>query len=224
MFLYFHGENYETRYATSEDGIHFAYGGVAVEAKMFGEKNDQASYAHVFYHPIASRGTKYVMLLMLTDYTYHGPDPARDLLCPIGVAFSPDGRSWTARQEPMIMPRAGYNNLASPWLFPWRGKLYILYVANLASSPPYVPKSDILADEVDPEFTQTKYAGLVFSGKTIGPNNDRASDPCLIEEDGNLYLFMSNGTRLNQRIALAVADAGTKDNSAAPDKPKGGEE
>ncbi len=47
LFLYYHGDNEFTRYAISDDGIDFTYGGVAISADQL-PGADIAAYARVY--------------------------------------------------------------------------------------------------------------------------------------------------------------------------------
>lgn len=195
LFLYFHGENNTTRFATSSDGLHFDYGGVAVTTAMLGEGFKEASYARVFRHAVPGTDGRYIMIVMGND---HG---TRNLY----LACSPDGRAWIARQRPLVTPPPGNNQLGPGWLVSWRQRLFLIVFANLDTSPEYQPISDLHLYEVDEALSQVQYMGPLLDHTIAGPENRRLSDPCLLEEDDRWYLFLNIGRRLNQRIGLAVA-------------------
>ena len=72
LFLYFHGGNDATRFATSADGVTFTYGGVAVNNAMGGSTTTETSYARVFPHPIRRRPSS------TACSTWRTPRPTRD--------------------------------------------------------------------------------------------------------------------------------------------------
>jgi hypothetical protein len=191
LFLYFHGENDVTRYASSTDGVTFRYEGVAVDTRYF-EKVSEASYARVFRHSIPGKDNRYTMLLMGNN------EGTRRIY----VAWSKDGRRWESRREALLDPPEGTGQVAQAWYFPRRGKEYLIYHAHLE---PRAEIADIRISEVDSRFERTKYVGVLHSHTTV-PDNVAQMSPCLIEENGKLYLFTNIGPRLRQKIALAVAD------------------
>lgn len=197
LFLYFHGENDTTRFAVSEDGRQFAYGGVAVTTAMFEEGLTEASYARVFRHTPPGADTRYVMLLMGNHRGTRN----------VYLACSPDGRVWTARQEPWLVPPPATDQMGPGWLVAWHGHHYIIAFANRTDSPAlYDPISDLYLFEVDATLTDVAYRGILMDHTVPGPDNCRISDPCLLEDDTRWYLFLNTGRRRHQRIALAVAN------------------
>ena len=196
LFLYFHGENPVTRFAHSEDGIHFEYGGVAVQADMFEPGVTEASYARVHRHEPPGENPHYVMLLMGN----HGGTRK------VYYARSDDGASWTVRKEALIHPPAGYDQMGPGSLFPWKGRLFIIDYANREDSPVFDPLSDIYVHEVDPGFSEVIDRGKLMDYAAAGPENRRINDPCLVWEGSRVYLFVNVGRRLNQKIGLAVAE------------------
>jgi len=193
LFLYFHGENDTTRLATSANGLDFDYVGPVVTTSDF-DDTSESSYARIFRYNVPGTDDSWIMLLMGN----HNENR------PILFATSRDGRTWKARREPLIVPPPGLSNLGSPWYFPWNGKQYILVHAH--PEGPERPYANIHAFEVDPAFTQTRHLGLLYDRRSVSPDNEIHFDAFPIEEDGTLYLLTSICKRLNQKIALAVAD------------------
>lgn len=193
LFLYFHGENDTTRLATSVDGFHFDSVGPVVTTADFDDV-DESSYARVHRCDLPGSDARWIMLLM----------GHRRGNRPILFASSRDGCKWTTRREPLIMPPPGYGNIGSPWYFPWRGKHYIL--AHTHPEGDERPCASIHAYEVDEAFTRTRHLGRLYDRRSVSPDNQCHFDAHPIEEDGVLYLVTTIGTRLNQRIALAVQD------------------
>ena len=56
LFLYFHGENNETRLASSADGLTFVYEDVVLTAEQSGPGISEAAYARVFEYTISAVG------------------------------------------------------------------------------------------------------------------------------------------------------------------------
>jgi hypothetical protein len=188
MFLWFHGENTATRYASSRDGIHFDYEDIAVQASQF-DRISEASYARVFNDPSPDRDG-YVMLLMGNQQGQRK----------IFMARSPDAREWETDPDPVFQaPDPEAPQTSSPWLWHWNDRLFVLAHA------PYSDGSyGIYAMETNPELTEFRYAGNVLESTEDEP---RVAAPALIEADGVIYLFYEGGRRLNCHIGLAVAPA-----------------
>ena len=196
VFLYFHGENDTTRFAVSEDGIHFEYGGIAVHTGVFEPGLTEASYARVFRHEAAAGQGPYVMLLMGNH------EGTRNVY----LAWSRDGRRWDARPKAFLTPPLGTSQMGPGSLFAWEGRFYVLAFANPADSPLYDPISDLYLYEVSPNLDRAVCLGLFMDHRVAGADNCRINDPCMVQTPERLYLFVNVGRRLNQRIALAVAD------------------
>lgn len=196
VFLYFHGENDTTRYATSRDGIHFEYGGIAVNTQSFGPELTEASYARVFRTRRNDGIAPYWMLLMGNQ------NGTRSVF----QAWSADGRSWAASPTPFITPPPGTNQMGAGWLCNWKGQDYLIAFANHDDSPTYDPISDLHLYAVAADYSSVKHLGIFMEHTVVGADNCRVSDPCLLQTPERWYLFLSIGRRLQQRIALAIAD------------------
>jgi len=94
--------------------------------------------------------------------------------------------------------------VAQAWYLPWQGKHYLIYHAHWSVKPLV---TDLHVSEVDPALEQAKYLGLFYDHTSAGPDNVAQMSPCIVKEKGKLYLFTNIGPRLNQKIALATADA-----------------
>ena len=193
LFLWFHGENGTTRYAASEDGIHFAYEGVAVSTKDFYDITE-CSYARVFEHAIPGVGNRYVILLMGNNKGNRR----------IYLGWSKDARQWETRRKPVIasLPRSSSGNVVSPWLFPWEQKLYVVCHSRFEHLGDV---RSLCAVEVDPEFQEIRSVRHLFTALKGAPDNGRVASPCFIQEGDRLCMFYQTGKRLRSRIALAVA-------------------
>ncbi len=106
------GENDVTRIASTTDGIHFQYEGVAVTTKMF-DGVTEASYARVFRYTLPGKDNRYIMLLMGNNRGTRR----------IYLGWSKDDRTWESRRTPLVDPPPGTGQIAQAWYFPWRGRL-----------------------------------------------------------------------------------------------------
>lgn len=215
LFLYYHGENGVTRLASSANGIDFQYEGAVVTTGMF-DQVSEASYARVFRYTLPGRDNHYIMLLMGNHQNTRN----------IYLAWSNDGRKWEPRKTPLVTPPPGTSQVAQAWYFPWQGKHYLIYHAHEARDVTYV---SLHVSEVDAAFEHTQYLGVFYDRTALAPDNVAQMSPCLVTEDGQrvegilpsfdradaggtpatrkrLYLFTNVGPRLNQKIALAIAD------------------
>lgn len=194
-FLYFHGENDTTRFASTTDGLHFTYEGVSFTDKVFNGEVGQASYARVYRYTIPGKDNRYIVIFM---GDHHGK--ARKVF----FGTSKDGRTWDIRKEPLVAPPQDTCQIAGNCYFTWKGRHYITYHAHWTSN---MGMEDLLVSEVDPSFTESKYVGELFDHTEAGPWNVAMSNPYMIEENGKLYMFVNIGPRLNNKIALAIAPA-----------------
>jgi hypothetical protein len=192
LFVYYHGDNKVTRYATTKDGIRFEYGGEAVRTDMF-DNITEASYARVFRQRIPSKNNKYILMFMGNH------EGTRNIY----LAWSADGRKWDAQREPLITPPAemGVTQICAPWLFNWNGRNYIIYHGDKTEKV----LTDLYASEIDPGFKKPRFAGLFYDRHNVSADNERSSDPCIVSDGKKIYLFMSTGTRLHQNLSLAIA-------------------
>lgn len=195
VFLYFHGENSETRLATSRDGIHFNYDRTVITAADFPGLSE-ASYARVFEHKLPGVDNRFIMLLMGNN---HGTRR-------IYLAWSKDGRTWTPRAEPLVNPPSGTDQVAGAWLLKWKGRNYIISHANANRGEGINGiGSNLYQNEPNADFTRAQPLGKFMEAAAFGPDNLALMSPCFFEENGLLYLFVNIGPRLNNTIALAVA-------------------
>ena len=198
VFLYFHGENSDTRLATSRDGIHFDYDSTVITTADFPGLSE-ASYARVFEQKLPGVDNRLIMLLMGNNQGTRR----------IYLAWSKDGRKWTPRAAPFMDPPPGNDQVAGAWLLPWKGRNYIIAHANpnLAQGIRGINGSgfDLYLNEVDAGFTKARPIGKFMEASAFGADNPSLMSPCIFEENGALYLFVNIGPRLKNAIALAVA-------------------
>jgi len=188
LFVYYHGNNGTTRFATSTDGVTFEYGGVAVTNADGGEGTTETAYARVFEHPDPTSSYNYAMFYM--DNTSANTRRIR-------TAESTDGRTWVVRPDPLVVPGAAESgNVSAGNLWEWDGQLYVIYHAS---------SKKILARTVDAALTTVGPAILLHESSGIGVDVGRVAAPDIAVEDGNLYLFYEAGDRLDASIRWAKA-------------------
>lgn len=195
FFLYYHGENDTTRLATTRDGIHFNYEGVVVNTAMY-EGISESSYARVFPCVRPGEGRQYVILFMGNNQGTRR----------IYSAWSGDGRSFVAEKNPLVSPPpgTGVTQVGGPWLLQWEGKNLVIFHGD--KTPPDLKgmSTDIYAAEVGANFTEEKHLGVFFDRMDVPTDNARVCDPCFVEDQGKLRLFMAVGGRLKQNIGYAL--------------------
>ena len=181
LFLYYHGENSQTRLATSTDGISFSHQGVVASTGMFSNLSE-TSYARVFEYTIPTKQNRYIMLLMGNNAGTRR----------IYLAWSNDGRSWTAQQTPLISPNTQEGaNVSAPWFYPWGGDYYVIYHAS---------SGNMHITRVGANLDQEQHLGVFYDDPV-----ERAASPALISHGGYTYMLYERGPRLSAEIALARA-------------------
>ncbi|MEV7692236.1 hypothetical protein AB0N73_02780 [Microbacterium sp. NPDC089189] len=191
MFLYYHGRNDTTRYATTTDGVTFTYGGVAVDTTMLGATSREASYGRVFTHPDPASAYAYGMFFM--ENTTANSRRIR-------LAESVDGRSWTVRPTPIVTPSNGDGgNVSAANLWQWDGQWYVIY---------HNSTGNIMARTVDETLTTVGPATRLHSSSGVAPDTGRVAAPEIVTEGDTTYLFYEGGGRLGATIAYATAVTG----------------
>lgn len=212
-FMYFHGPNSTTHYATSDNLVNWTFGGTVVTAKQFTLGGTEASYAKVFEHEIPGLGNKYVMLLMIMENNRK-----------IYWAHSTDGINWIPVRKPLISPDLDYkkipgtdvkpnyvgsmgSNVAGPYLMEKNGR-YFVFVNGSAGN--------ISVVEVGQSFDMEVHWGdyLKYSDVVIDKDENgnlmtvpRVAAPVFIQNDaGKWYMFFEAGGRLGANIAYAKED------------------
>ena len=194
LFLYFHGENTITRYATSVDGIHFEYGGTAVQRDE--TTGRETSYARVFEQPVARLGTRYLMLFMDNPANalpgQNGPVARR-----IRWAVSNDARSWTVQPEPLVTPRGIEEpNVSGPFFLRWEGKNLVIFHAS---------DGNMHAVDVGENFDQEIHLGMVHDSMAEAPDLGRSAAPTFYFDGRTAHMYYESGGRLTATIGHAVA-------------------
>jgi hypothetical protein len=188
LLLYFHGENDQTRFATSTDGIAFEYGDLALTAAQAGPGVREASYARVFEHPRPELGHRYLMLFMdRVDNTRR-----------IRLATSGDARSWTVRPTPLVHPRgAEGHNVSSATYLPWQGRHYVAYHAT---------SGNIHLTEVGADFGLERHLGVLYDSVRTTPESGRSAAPTFVVDGSTMHMFYEAGRRGRTTVAHATAD------------------
>ncbi len=184
MLLYFHGENGTTRWALSENGVDFEYGDVALDTAAFDDPTvTEVSYARVFAHRLPSEPTSRFVMLMMVNHRAEAPGVRH-----MHLAWSPDGRAWTARQEPVVSPPEGWQCCGGQ-LVELGGRRCLLHHMDIMNDEGHVYATPVDADlrrVAQPQRLLEAGAG----------DAGRVADPYLVEEDGKRYLLYISGRRL----------------------------
>jgi hypothetical protein len=189
LFVYFHGSNSETRWAETDDGVNFDYGGIAVNNKMGGPNVTESSYARVFTHRNPSSGYKYGMFYMANE---------KDGVRRIRLAESKDGRKWTVDPDYVVEPGSEEGaNVSGGSLWEWKGQNYVIYHASSGKS---------YARTIDKTLRKVGNKPIVLhqaSGK--GDDVGRVASPEIVTVKDQTWLFYESGRRLGATIAWAKA-------------------
>jgi hypothetical protein len=188
MFLYFHGGNDQTRYATADDGVTFSYGGTAVTNAMGGATTTETSYARVFTHPDPSSSFNYGMFYM--ENTTANSRRIR-------VAESVDGRSWVVRPDPIVTPGSlDQGNVSGANLWEWGGQKYIIYHASSGKT---------FARTINDSLSSVGSPVVLHASSGVGEDTGRVAAPEIVTDDTGTYLFYESGARLKATISYATA-------------------
>lgn len=213
-FMYFHGPNSATHYATSDNLVDWTFGGTVLEAKQFVSAATEASYAKVFEYTIPGLNNKYVLMLMIMQSNRK-----------IYWAHSNDGVNWTPVTKPLVSPDLDYkkipgtdtkpdyysssmgNNVAGPYLIEKNGRCFVL--CNGSSG-------NICAVEIGSSFDMEVHWGEYLKASDVVIDTDvngtkvavpRVAAPVFIQNDeGEWYMFFEAGSRLGANIAYAKED------------------
>ncbi|MFC8297880.1 hypothetical protein [Micromonospora orduensis] len=194
LFLYFHGENSITRFATSDDGIHFSYGGTAVS------RNDstggETSYARVFEQSVPRLGSRYLMVFM-DNPTAALPGPTGPVSRRIRWAVSTDARTWTMQPEPIVTPQGIEGpNASGPFFLRWNDRNLVIY---------HAADGNMHAVDVGQNFDQEVHLGIVHDSMTAAPDLGRSAAPTFYFDGRTAHMYYEAGGRLTATIGHATA-------------------
>ncbi|WP_254274624.1 hypothetical protein [Haloarcula marina] len=205
LFLYFHGDNDTTRYATSSDGINFTYGGVAIDTTMDPLNSSESSYARVFEHslPKKSASQQYLMLFMDNQSgTRH-----------IRAAYSDDAKNWTIDDEEVIDPdniaHDNVGNVSGPFYFEWDGTYYVTFHAD----GPSTSQGQHYIAEVGENLDKENHLGIFRQALSDRPDYERCASPYFYTTGSSknfdlngdkLYMFYEAGGRTTASIGRDI--------------------
>ena len=215
-FMYFHGPNTTSHYATSDNLVDWTFGASIFSSNQFSSGAVEASYAKVFEHEIPGLGNKYVTMLMIMEGNMRK----------IYWAHSTDGVEWTVVKKPLISPDKNYkkipgtdikpdysgsfgNNIAGPFLFEKDGRYFVIVNAS---------SGHLFVIEVGESFDKEIHWGAYMKASDVVIDTDtkgnlvavpRIAAPVFIQNDeGKWYMFFEAGGRLGANIALAKEESG----------------
>ncbi|GAB3817764.1 hypothetical protein GCM10028820_19270 [Tessaracoccus terricola] len=189
VFMYFHGENSTDRYAASEDGLAFTYGGVVMTTAQFGRNATETSYNRVFDNPYPDNGWSKAMFFMVNDTSN---------VRRIGLAYSNDGIDWEPQPGWVVEPGdAEGTNVAAADLWEWNGKYYVLYGSSVGN---------IFAKELGPDLRSVGEPMPLYIPSPNPPEDGRSSSPQVITHEGKTHMIFEMGGRSGTTIAHAVLD------------------
>lgn len=211
FFMYFHGPNTTSHYATSDNLIDWTFGATVFTSNQFSSGAVEASYAKVFEHEIPGLGNKYVTMLMIMQGNMRK----------IYWAHSTDGINWTVVKKPLISPDINYktipgtdikpdyagsfgNNVAGPFLLEKDGRYFVIVNAS---------SGHLFVIEVGESFDQEIHWGAYMKASDVIIDTDSKGNPVAVpriaapvfikNDEGKWYMFFEAGGRLGANIALA---------------------
>ncbi|MFI0794443.1 hypothetical protein ACH4OY_17425 [Micromonospora rubida] len=194
LFLYFHGENSITRYATSTDGVHFDYGGTAISRDD--STGGETSYARVFEQSVPRLGTRYLMLFM-DNPTAALPGPTGPVSRRIRWAVSNDARTWTVQPEPMVTPQGIEGpNASGPFFLRWQGRNLVIF---------HAADGNMHAVDVGENLDREAHLGVVHDSLAEAPDLGRSAAPTFYFDGRTAHMYYEAGGRVTATIGHAVA-------------------
>ncbi|KAM5343853.1 hypothetical protein ACJ41O_012390 [Fusarium nematophilum] len=190
LFVYFHGDNTQTRWAETDNGVDFDYGGIAVDNAMGGPNVTETSYARVFPHPNPSSKYAYAMFYMGNE---------KDNIRRIRLAESRNGEDWDVDPDYVVEggPEEG-DNLSGGNFWEWEGQSYVIYHGS---------SGKMYARTIDHTLRDVGSQPIVFyQSSGVGSDTGRVAAPDPITYQGKTYLFYESGARLRGTIAWAKAE------------------
>lgn len=210
-FMYFHGPNSTTHYATSDNLVDWTFGKSILNPQSFGTAGSEASYAKVFEYAIPGIGNKYILMLMIAEGNMRK----------IYWAHSKDGIDWICSKKPLVSPDLNYkkipgtdvkpdyvggmgNNVSGPFFMKVDDRCFVFF--NGSSGNICVAE---VGEALDMEVHWGEYMlckdvviDMDASGKPIAV--PRIAAPSFIKDDaGKWYMFFEAGSRLGANIAYA---------------------
>jgi predicted GH43/DUF377 family glycosyl hydrolase len=203
-------ETMPRNFSTSNDGLNFEYQKIAVgdrdididttgDGVLDTRQINEASNARVFKYRIPGKTNEYIMMFMGATV---GGSQRRNIY----LAWSDDGREWTAQKEPLILASSiadgSFTNLSAPTLVEKDNRLYVTVHASSSMSNARVSAHLI---ELNKDLSAFHYHGIAYESSPIGqsPDYGRVGGRSYIHLDDTWYMFYEAGQRGSTRIALA---------------------
>lgn len=210
-FMYFHGPNTTTHYATSDNLIDWKFGASILNAQSFGSSGTEASYAKIYEHTIPGLNNKYIMIIMINEGGIRK----------VYWAHSMDGKDWVCVKKPLVSPdlnnkkipgtdikpnyRGGFGNNVAPAFFMESNNRYFVFVG--ASS------GNVYLVEVGESFDMEVHWGEFLNHEDFVIDTDatgqkvavpRISSISFMQDDNDIwYMFFEAGGRLGANTAYA---------------------
>ena len=139
-----------------------------------------------------------------------GNDKATFKTNPIGIRMcylstSVDGRTWESYPKPLLTPPPGTDQITPGCYLSWKNRNFVIATANLIEGT-WNPVSNFYLYELDEKLQNPKLQGVLLDRGVIAPEHRRLSSPCILEEDGKIYMFFTIGKRCNEKPGYAVAE------------------
>lgn len=211
-FMYFHGPNTTTHYATSDNLVDWTFGASILTAQSFGSRGAEASYAKVFEHKLPNIDNKYILMLMIAESSTSRK---------IYWAHSKDGIDWTCSRTPLISADLDYKKIPGTDIKP----NYVGGIGNNVAGP-FFMRSDnrnfvffngssghICVAEIGENFDMEVHWGEYMKAEDVIIDTDNSGAPVAVpriaapvfiqNDEGKWYMFFEAGGRLGANIALA---------------------
>lgn len=210
-FMYFHGPNSTTHYATSDNLVDWTFGKSILNPQSFGTTGSEASYAKVFEYTVPGLDNKYILMLMIAEGNMRK----------IYWAHSKDGIDWVCSKKPLISPDLNYkkipgtdvkpdyvggmgNNVSGPFFMKVDNRCFVFFNGS---------SGNICVAEVGEALDMEVHWGEYMLCKDVVIDTDasgkqiavpRIAAPSFITDDaGKWYMFFEAGSRLGANIAYA---------------------
>ncbi|MFV0470587.1 MAG: hypothetical protein ACK5L7_00930 [Paludibacteraceae bacterium] len=224
-FMYFHGDNNKTNYATSDNLIDWTFGSTVVTYEDFSFGSREASYAKVFEYTVPGYDNKYVMMIMVNE------NNARTIFW----AHSKDGIDWKGVRTPLVTPKTAYkripgtntkpsynDNVSGPFFMIADNRYFVFFHSSAGN---------ISLVEIGEKFDMEIHWGTYMSKSEAVISDDgsgnmsavsRVASPFFIQDDlETWYLFFEAGHRLGANTAYAKGETPNSTNiKQNEDEPK----
>lgn len=118
------------------------------------------------------------------------------------MAWSPDGRSWMPRSEPIVTPPVDWQ-AASPQLVSLEDGLWVLHHFDIMNGPGHLQATPVNA------YLRRRGATQVLMSSDDRPQADgRLADPFLVQDGDEYHLIWLEGARLHGRFVRARVTIG----------------